>query len=93
MTAATMRQAFENAKVINIWTAPDMTVLNAGRRAPVTMPSGLFGTAWPLLQAIAEGTATPVDYPAIGYLATCASLIGGKRRARPYQSSTWPWKR
>lgn len=89
MTAATMRQAFENAEVINIWTAPDMAVLNAGRRQPVTMPSGLFGSAWPLLQAIAEGTATPVDYPAIGYLAACASLIGGKRRARPYQSSNW----
>lgn len=89
MTAATMRHAFENAEVIKIWTAPDMTVLNAGRRQPVAMPAELFGPAWPLLQAVAEGTATPVDYPAIGYLAACASLIGGKRRVKPYQSSNW----
>jgi hypothetical protein len=89
MTAATMRQAFEAAETISIWSVPDMTVLNAGRRAPVPMPSDLFGPAWGLLSAIAEGTATPVDYPAIGYLAACASLIGGKRRVRPYQSSNW----
>jgi hypothetical protein len=41
------------------------------------------------VQLIAEGTATPVDYPAIGYITACASLIGGKRRVRPYQSSNW----
>jgi hypothetical protein len=90
MTAATrMREAFEGAEVINIWPLPDMTVLNAGRRVPVAMPADLFGPAWPLLRDIAEGTATPVDYPAIGFIASCASLIGGKRRVRPYSSSSW----
>lgn len=89
MTAATMRQAFESAEVIKIWSAPDMSVLSGGRRVPVPMPSELFGPAWPLLQAIAEGTATPVDYPAIGYITACASLIGGKRKVKPYQSSNW----
>lgn len=89
MTAATMRQAFDSAEVIKIWSAPDMSVLSGGRRVPVAMPAELFGPAWPLLQLIAEGTATPVDYPAIGYITACASLIGGKRRVRPYQSSNW----
>jgi hypothetical protein len=89
MTAATMRQAFDSAEVIKIWSAPDMSILSGGRRSPVIMPPDLFGPAWPLLQAIAAGTATPVDYPAIGYIAACASLIGGKRRVRPYQSSNW----
>jgi hypothetical protein len=89
MNAATAQQRLDEAEVINIWPAPDMSVLNAGRRSPVPMGSGLFGPAWPLLNLIAEGTATPVDYPAVGYLAACASLIGGKRRVKPYASTHW----
>lgn len=71
------------------WGAPDMTIANASRRQAAVMPTELFGPALPLLQAIAAGTATPLDYPAAGYLATCASLIGGKRRIRPYDTSNW----
>lgn len=71
------------------WSQPDMTVLSAGRRPPVPMPKDLFGPAWPLLEAIADGTASPVDYAAMGFLAACASLIGGKRRVRPYPTSLW----
>lgn len=80
---------FHSSDVVPIWPAPDMTILNGGRRSPVQMPSGLFGPAWPIIQGIAEGTSTPVDYPAAGFLAACASLIGGKRRAQPYRSSNW----
>ncbi|HKX78233.1 MAG TPA: YfjI family protein [Novosphingobium sp.] len=89
MNAATMKERLEGAEVINIWTTPDMTVLNAGRRSPVPMPGELFGPAWGLLNDIAEGVCTSVDYPAMSYLAVCASLIGGKRRVRPYQTSAW----
>lgn len=71
------------------WPEPDMTVLNAGRRPPVPMPGELFGPVWQLLQAIAEGTATPVDYSAMAFLASCASLIGNKRRIKPYPTSHW----
>ena len=71
------------------WTAPDLSVLQSSRRAAVLMPTALFGPALPVLQAIGEGTATAVDYPAAAYLATCASLIGGKRRVRPYETSNW----
>lgn len=88
-TKPNIAQRLDDAQIITIWGAPDMSVINAGRRSPVTMPPDLFGPAWPLLQAIAEGTATPIDYPAIGYLAACASLIGGKRKVRPYVSSHW----
>ena len=84
-----MKQRLDEAEIINIWSAPDMTVINAGRRSPVPMPSDLFGPAWPLLSLIAEGTATPVDYAGIAYLAACASLIGGKRRVKPYTTSHW----
>ena len=89
MTAATMKDAFEGAEVFKMWPAPDMSVLNQGRRAPVPMPGELLGPVWPLISAVAEGTASPVDYAAGGFLTACASLIGGKRRVRPYQSSPW----
>jgi putative DNA primase/helicase len=73
----------------SIWPVPDMTVLNAGRRAPVPMPSDLFGPAWGLMRDISAGTGAPVDYPALGFLSACASLIGGKRRVRPYSTAAW----
>ena len=41
MTAATMREAFERAETVNIWSLPDMSVVNAGRRSPVAMPADL----------------------------------------------------
>ncbi len=89
MTAAKMREAFDSAEVVNIWTKPDLSVLNAGRREPVAMPGDLFGPAWGLLGDIAEGVCTSVDYPAMSFLAVCASLIGGKRRVKPYETSSW----
>lgn len=89
MTAATLKQRLDGAETISIFSIPDMTVLNAGRRPPVVMPGDMFGPAWPLLTAIAEGTSTSVDYPGIGFIAAVASLIGGKRRVRPYESSNW----
>ena len=64
-------------------------MLNGGRRPPVPMPAAMFGPAKELILMIAEGTASPFDYPAIGFLAACASLIGGKRRIRPYETSAW----
>lgn len=73
----------------SIWSMPDWSVLNAGRRPPVPMPAGLFGPAWPILQAIGEDTSTPPDYAAMGLIASCASLIGGKRRVKPYPTSNW----
>lgn len=88
-TNPNMKARLDEAEVIKIWSTPDWSILNAGRRDPVAMPSELLGPAWPLLQSIAKGTATPVDYPALGYLVACASLIGGKRRVRPYTTSHW----
>jgi hypothetical protein len=89
MTAATTKERFDQAEEYTVWSLPDMSILNGGRRSPVPMPSDLFGPAWPLVSAIAEGTASPVDYAGIGFLAVVASLIGGKRRVRPYASSAW----
>ncbi|MBY6219018.1 DUF3987 domain-containing protein [Qipengyuania aquimaris] len=89
MTAAAMKSAFENAETYTSWPAPDMSVLNEGRRDPVPMPADLFGPAWGLIEDLAEGAGTAPDYPAMAMLATVASLIGGKRKLRPYTTADW----
>lgn len=89
MTAATMKAAFDNAEPFTGWGPPDMTVFNEGRRDPVSMPSDIFGPAWGLIEGVAEGTGTAPDYPGMAMLATVASLIGGKRRLRPYVTADW----
>lgn len=71
------------------WPAPDLTLLNASRRAAVPMPLGILGPAVETIQAIADGTATAIDYPACAYFAASASLIGSKRKVRPYTTSNW----
>lgn len=90
MTAAAFKQAYQDAEQVrSIWPAPDMSVLSAGRRPPPTMPSEMFGPIWSLLQDFAEGAGAPIDYVALGFLPAAASLIGGKRRVRPYVEADW----
>lgn len=79
----------EAEPVSSIWQMPDMSVVNSGRRPPVPMSSDIFGPAWGFLSAVSEGTCAPVDYPAIAFLSACASLIGGKRKVKPYDTSAW----
>jgi hypothetical protein len=79
----------EDDPVPTIWPAPDMSVLLAGRRPPPALPPAMFGPVWPLLCDLAAGAGAPVDYVAGGYIATAASLIGGKRRVRPYPQGDW----
>lgn len=86
---AAIRGAIAGARTVPFPTVPDMEILRAGRRPAVAMPSDMFGQAWQLLCDVAEGTGSPVDYAAIGFIASCASLIGGKRRVRPYGESQW----
>ncbi len=76
--------------VASLWPDPDMTVLCSGRRKAPVMPCDLFGAVWPLIEEVAEGTASPVDYAAMGFLSCAASLIGGKRWVSPFPNqSTW----
>lgn len=84
MTAANIKQAFDDAQVVTVFSSPDMSLVNNGRREAVPMPAALFGPAWRIIEEIAEATSTAPDYAAMGYLATAASLIGGKRRISPY---------
>jgi hypothetical protein len=86
--AALKRAGYERAGA-NIAALPDMSVLSAGRRAAPVMPRELFGDAWPLLNDLADGAGAPVDYVGVSFLAVCASLIGGKRRVKPYDTSDW----
>lgn len=86
---ADSRSQSEQAEPVTIWPSPDMSILNGGRRAPPAMPSDLFGPAWQMLCDFAQGAGSPVDYVAFGYLATVASLIGGKRKVMPYADADW----
>ena len=86
---------FERAKLLSEappsdgWGSPDMSVLALNRRPPPPFPAEMFGSLWPLLLDLADGTGAPVDYIAAGILASAASLIGGKRRIVPFATSTW----
>lgn len=86
---AAIRAAIGGARVAPFPVVPDMDVLRAGRRPAPQMPADMFGESWQLVSDIAEGAGAPVDYAAIGFVAACASLIGGKRRVRPYRESPW----
>lgn len=89
MSATAFKDSYAQAEPINIWPAPDMSVLAAGRRSPPTLPVEMFGPAWGLLSDMAQGAGSPVDYVAIGYLSVVASLVGGKRKVRPYAAADW----
>lgn len=89
MNATAFKTNFAQAETINIWSPPDMSVLSAGRRTPPVMPPEMFGPVWPLLQDMAQGAGSPVDYLGVSYLAVVASLIGGKRKVRPYADADW----
>ena len=89
MSHAASTTRLNNAETVNIWALPDMSVLSAGRRNPPPLPTDIFGSSWPLIADFAEGSGAPVDYVAIGFLTVAASLIGGKRRVRPYSTANW----
>lgn len=74
---------------INPWGSPDLSILDEGRRKPPELPSAMFGNAWPELVKLAADKGAPVDYVALSFLTVAASLIGSKRRAVPYDGSTW----
>jgi putative DNA primase/helicase len=89
MNATAFKQRFDQAETVNLWSAPDMSILSAGRRSPPVLPEHMFGPIWPLLNELAEGAGAPVDYVALGYFSAAASLIGGRRRVRPYVEADW----
>lgn len=90
MTAATAFKAqLDNAEVHTLWQRPDLSVLEEGRRSAPELPPAMFGLAWDELTRIAADKGAPVDYVALGWLVVSASLVGSKRRAVPYDGSTW----
>lgn len=69
------------------WPEPDMSMVSEKRFPAPTMPAAMFGDLWSLVSDLAEGAGAPVDYVAIGVIATAASLIGAKRRVQPFESA------
>jgi len=89
MNVASFAARYDAAEQVNTFGPPEMDILTAGRSKATPMPSELFGSTWPLIADLAEGAGAPVDYVAISLLAVSASLIGGKRRISPYETSDW----
>lgn len=89
MNATTAQSRIDGAEVFSIWGQPDRSVIDAGRRSPPPLPSESFGDLWPVLSDLADAAGAPVDYVAVGVLVAAASLIGGKRRVRPWSDSDW----
>lgn len=74
---------------LNPWPSPDPSILDAGRRVPPSLPMAMFGNAGGELAKIAADKGAPLDYVALSWLVISASLIGSKRKAVPYETSTW----
>lgn len=89
MNATTAQSRIDGAEVFSIWGQPDRSVIDAGRRCPPPIPPESFGELWPILSDLADAAGAPVDYIAVGALVAAASLIGGKRRVRPWSNSDW----
>lgn len=94
---APISAALDAATVItDDWPAPDMTILRGGRSTAPAMPAALFGSTWDLIKDLADGAGSPVDYVAMAVVAVAGSMVGNRRRVRPYQTSLWnepciPW--
>lgn len=89
MSDAANTSRIDSAEVHSIWGYPDMTVIDGGRRKAPAMPAAPFGPLWGLLGDLADSAGAPVDYVALSVVTTSASLIGGKRRVRPWPTSDW----
>lgn len=69
-------------------SAPDMSVLNEGRRSAPPLPLEVFGPWSEWIKATAEGTSAPADYVAVALLTGAAAVIGNARWVSPWQG----WK-
>lgn len=85
MNAPAIQQALDGATIVKI--APDMSLVDNGRRPAPELPRTLFGPAWHTIEQVADETSTAPDYAAIALLSVVASLVGGKRKASPYGSA------
>ncbi|WP_234731205.1 DUF3987 domain-containing protein [Acidocella facilis] len=66
-----------------VWAAPDMSVLQSGRRAAPAFPLESLGSAWAeWITDAAEAAAAPADYVALPLLAGASALIGNARWAQ-----------
>jgi hypothetical protein len=79
----------EEATDLNPWGTPDASILRAGRVVPPNFPKAIFGDLWGLIVDLANGASCAPDYVGVGLLAVAASMIGNKRRVRPFSTSHW----
>jgi hypothetical protein len=71
----------------DLWPDPDIAVLKEGRRDAPPLPIRIFGPHWSeWLTRAAEGSNSPLDYPAMALLSAGAALIGNARWVAPWEN-------
>lgn len=66
-----------------LWPAPDLSILQSGRRKPPKLPLGIFGEVWAgWITRAADAAACPCDYVAAPLIASASALIGNARWAQ-----------
>ncbi len=88
MTVSTIQQAYDDRDHFE-WPEPDLAYLQAGDSNTPVMPSALFGSLFPVVQALADDCSASVDYVAHALIASAASLLSGRLRVRPLSKSRW----
>lgn len=86
--ATKFKEQYDEAQTFTGWDRPDMGVLRQGV-APPKFPETLLGDLAPLVRDLADSAGSPVDFVAMSLLSMAASVIGSKRRLRPYKQNEW----
>lgn len=86
--ATAFQKQYDEAQPFTGWGEPDMGVLRQGV-APPKFPETLLGDLAPLVRDLADSAGSPVDFVAMSLLSMAASVIGSKRRLRPYRQNEW----
>lgn len=88
MTAATIKQAFASAEIINAW--PEPRELPGGLHPVESFSCELLPvTLRPWVEDIAERMQTPPEYVAIPAMVAAATVVGRKVAIRPKQHDDW----
>jgi putative DNA primase/helicase len=88
MMATQFQRAYDEAKPHDGWMQLDLSILRQGV-SPPKFPESLLGKLGPLVHDFALSAGSPFDFVAMSLLSMSASVIGAKRRVRPYEESDW----
>lgn len=74
----------------DIWPAPDLSVLNEGRRRPPALPLEAFPRWSDWIASCAKQSSAPVDFVALGTLMALSALMANARWVLPWEGWAEP---